>query len=68
MAATKAPTPQAKNINPNWLTVEYAKTLLISFWARPMVAAINAVANPITATTVMEIGARTYKALQRETI
>jgi hypothetical protein len=31
--------------------VEYARTFLMSFWVRPIVAAKNAVAPPITATT-----------------
>ena len=53
MAAAKAPTPSAMNIRPSWLTVEYARTRLISFCARPMVAAKRAVNAPTIATTAM---------------
>jgi hypothetical protein len=37
---------------PSWLTVEYARTRLMSFWATAMVAANSAVAAPMTAINV----------------
>ncbi len=38
--------PTARNMYPSWLTVEYASTFLMSFWATAMVAANNAVSAP----------------------
>ena len=46
MAALYAPMPSATNMYPSWLTVEYASTFLMSFWNKPTLAAINAVAVP----------------------
>src|SRR5260370_34419426 len=57
MPAEKAPTPHPRNIYPNCETVEYANTFLISFCAKPIVAARTAVANPMTATHSIAIGA-----------
>ena len=45
------------NMYPNWLIVEYAKTFLMSFCIRPIVAAKNAVPAPIHTTALAEMGA-----------
>ena len=55
--AANAPTPIARNMKPSCETVEYARTRLMSFCTRPIVAAMNAVATPTTATTSIVIGA-----------
>src|SRR5213594_164234 len=68
MPAVNAPTPHARNIYPNWLTVEYASTRLMSFCTRPIDAAQMAVAAPITATRPRAVGARTYSAFDRATM
>src|SRR5256885_10814641 len=56
--AEKAPTPTPRNMNPSWLTVEYASTFLMSFCTSPIVAAKNAVAAPIVATVAIVNGER----------
>src|SRR5215510_6562626 len=48
--------------------VEYARTFLMSFWARPIVAANRAVAAPIIATTNIAVGACVKIAEQRTTM
>ncbi len=53
---------------PNWLTVEYASTRLISFCTSPMDAAQIAVAAPIAATTCRVSGASSNKAFERATM
>jgi len=58
MPAAYAPTPMPMNMYPSWLTVEYARTRLMSFCATPMVAANKAVSAPIHATTCSVSGAR----------
>ena len=42
----------ARNMKPNWLTVEYARTFLMSVCATAIVAANSAVAAPTEAMTV----------------
>ena len=54
IAAVYAPDPTARNMYPSWLTVEYASTFLMSFWATAIVAANNAVAAP---TIAIKVGA-----------
>ncbi len=39
----------------------------MSFWAMPIVAAKMAVAAPMTATAIMEVGARRKRVLERAT-
>ncbi|OFW62646.1 MAG: hypothetical protein A2135_11215 [Actinobacteria bacterium RBG_16_67_15] len=51
MPATCAAAPTAMNMNPSWEMVENARTRLMSFCARAMVAANSAVAVPTIATT-----------------
>ena len=53
MAMLNAPSPQATNMKPNWLQVEYAITFFISFWKNPTDAAKNAVSSPIMRTKVI---------------
>ena len=54
--APNAPTPTPTNMKPSWLTVEYAKTFLMSVCAKPIVAAYKAVNAPTQATTVIASG------------
>src|SRR6266516_4018374 len=42
---------------PSCDTVEYARTRLMSYWTRPIDAAISAVSTPTTATISMTMGA-----------
>jgi hypothetical protein len=44
--------PAAMNMNPSWLTVEYARTRLMSSCANAHVAADSAVTSPTMSTTV----------------
>ncbi len=46
----------ATNMKPSWETVEYARTRLMSFWAKPMLAAKIAVKAPTRATTIIVVG------------
>src|SRR4029453_7437031 len=55
--AAKAPTPQARNIEESWLTVEEGTTRLMSVGTSPMEAAKNAVRAPTRATTNIALGA-----------
>jgi hypothetical protein len=48
-------------MNPSWLTVENANTFLISLWARAIVAARRAVKAPVTAITLLAVGAKAYR-------
>src|SRR3954449_791580 len=59
MAATYAPEPMPRNMNPSWEMVEYASTFLMSSWAQAMVAANRAVAAPMMAMVVSTAGADT---------
>ena len=54
-----APTPAAANMYPSWLTVEYARTFLMSVAVIPIVAAKIAVRAPTAATTAIASGACT---------
>ena len=56
MPPANAPAPAARNMYPSWETVEYASTFLMSFWARPIVAAKRAVTPPTAATTSIAVG------------
>ena len=47
--AAKNPTPTAANMNPSWLTVEYARIFFISRCTTAMEAASKAVRVPVTA-------------------
>src|SRR6266436_5951977 len=67
MPAENAPTPQARNIYPNWLTVEYARTFLMSVCTSPMVAAKNAVAHPMMATASIAVSEWANKMCDRAT-
>ena len=51
------PVPTPTNMKPSWLTVEYASTFLMSFCAKPMIAANSAVAAPTSATIAIAAGA-----------
>jgi hypothetical protein len=55
--AENAPTPIAVNMYPSCDTVEYARTRLMSYWTRPIDAAISAVSTPTIATIVITSGA-----------
>ena len=52
-AAWYAPRPQARNMYPSWLTVEYASTRLMSVCTSATVPASSAVRPPTQATTVI---------------
>ena len=54
--APNAPAPAARNMYPSCETVEYASTFLMSFCAKPMLAANTAVTPPTTATTTSAVG------------
>ncbi len=56
-APTTDPTPRPAIMKPSWLTVEKARTLLMSKDVNPMVAAKRAVKAPTRATTVRALGA-----------
>jgi hypothetical protein len=66
--ATNAPTPHARNMYPSCDTVEYARTFLMSFCTRPIVAAKSAVNPPMTATTSSASGESRKSTLQRATM
>ena len=53
---------------PNWETVEYASTRLMSFCTRPIDAANIAVSAPMMATVFIAFGASTKSALERATM
>ena len=53
---------------PNWETVEYASTRLMSFCTRPIEAAKMAVRAPMMATVFIAFGASTKSALERATM
>jgi hypothetical protein len=63
--AANAPTPQASIMYPSWLTVEYARTFLMSFCVKAMVAAKMAVSAPTPAMTCIATGLRTYRKFKR---
>ena len=60
IAATYAPEPTARNMNPSCETVEYASTRLMSCWATAMVAAKSAVPAP---TMAIVSGTQSYDAV-----
>src|SRR5205809_7740666 len=53
---------------PNWETVEYASTRLMSFCTRPIEAAKMAVRAPMMATVFIAVGASTKSAVERATM
>ena len=52
-------------MKPSWLTVEYARTFLMSFCVIATVAAMIAVAAPIVAMMAMTVGAWSTSGLMR---
>ena len=68
IAAVYAPTPAARNMYPSCETVEYARTFLMSFCAKPIVAAKIAVNAPTQATTSIAVGDRRKSTFERTTI
>src|SRR5213082_224863 len=68
MPAQYTPTPTLMNMKPSWLTVEYARTFLMSYWKKPIDAANSAVRTPTTATTVIAGGLRAKRKLSRATM
>ena len=65
--AAYAPTPTPTNMYPSWLTVEYARTRLMSVWTSPIVAAKTAVRTPTHATTSRATPDRSKSAWARAT-
>ena len=63
--ADPTPAPNAMNMKPSWLTVEYAITRFRSVCVRAINAASNAVAQPITATIICTEGTSTISMLDR---
>src|SRR5262249_37294786 len=68
IAAVQLPVPAATNMNPSWLTVEYASTFFMSVWANAMNAAISAVRSPMVATTISAVVDDAYRSDSRHTM
>src|SRR5437870_13520748 len=68
MPAQYTPTPTPMNMKPSWLTVEYARTFLMSYWKKPIDAAKMAVSTPTTATTVIAGGLSAKRKFSRATM
>ena len=65
LGATGPPQPSAMNMNPSWLTVEYASTRLRSVCAMAMNAASSAVSPPTRVTITCAVGDSTNSGVQR---
>src|SRR5512137_1499879 len=65
--AAYAPTPTPRNMNPRWLTVQYARPFFMLFCTSPIEAAKSAVTHPTPATTIIAVGLMLNSPLLRAT-
>ena len=62
------PVPKARNMYPNWLTVEYASTRFRSVWVKAINPASSAVKPPMTATVICAVSLTANSGVQRVTM